>query len=378
MAWWRARSGATSRQLPGEQMPGGASASGRRSPVRRRVAFVLWLAALAAIVAGFTVHVPYAILSPGPAVNTLGKDDAGRPLIAVESAKTYPTTGGLDFTTVTVRGGPGYPVTAFDVLTAWVQPHHEILPADEVFPQGASADEVKKANSLQMQGSQENATVVALRALGHQVPEKIVVAGVLTSGPAAGHLQPDDVVTAVDGHAVATSGAARRAIRAHHAGDRVVITVTRGGRSLDVPVVAADHDGTTIVGISLVSSFTIPVPVKISAGDVGGPSAGTMFALGVYDLLTPGALTGGHQIAGTGAIDSDGTVLGIGGIAEKMVAAREAGAEWFLAPAANCGDVVGHVPDGLHVARMASFDDAVKAVTAIGKGTGSTLATCTR
>ena len=92
--------------------------------------------------------------------------------------------------------------------------------------------------------------------------------------------------------------------------------------------------------------FKFPFDVKISLDKVGGPSAGMMFALGIVDTVTPGDLTGGKHVAGTGTITPDGAVGPIGGIGQKMVGARSGGATMFLAPAANCDDVVGHIPDG--------------------------------
>jgi PDZ domain-containing protein len=105
-----------------------------------------------------------------------------------------------------------------------------------------------------------------------------------------------------------------------------------------------------------------------------------MFALGIVDKLTPGEMTGGERIAGTGTVDSDGTVGPIGGIQQKLVGAEGAGADWFLAPAGNCDEVVGHVPDGLRVVRVETLAQARDAVEAIGSHDASAvdaLPTCT-
>src|SRR5699024_3935504 len=100
---------------------------------------------------------------------------------------------------------------------------------------------------------------------------------------------------------------------------------------------------------------------QILVGEIGGPSAGMISSLSFYDELTPGALTGGHAIAGTGTIAADGAVGPIGGIRQKMVGARETGAEYFLAPSGNCEEVLGHVPDGLDVGAGSTFEDALEA-----------------
>ena len=118
--------------------------------------------------------------------------------------------------------------------------------------------------------------------------------------------------------------------------------------------------------------------VKFDVADVGGPSGGMMFALGIYDKLTPGQLTGGHDIAGTGTIDGAGVVGPIGGIQQKMFGAKNAGAKFFLAPAENCSEVVGHIPAGLRVFKVTNFKDALTAVEEIGAGDDlSALPTCT-
>ncbi len=134
--------------------------------------------------------------------------------------------------------------------------------------------------------------------------------------------------------------------------------------------------GRTALGVLLGLDHDFPVTVTVSAGDVGGPSAGLMFALGIYDKLTPGALTGKHDIAGTGTIDEAGAVGPIGGIQQKLVGARESGADSFLAPAGNCGQVRGHVPEGLQVYKVTSFADARAAVQGIASGRTATLARC--
>ena len=124
--------------------------------------------------------------------------------------------------------------------------------------------------------------------------------------------------------------------------------------------------------------YDFPVQVKLELADVGGPSGGMMFALGIYDKLTPGQLTGGHDIAGTGTIDGAGVVGPIGGIQQKMFGAKKAGAQFFLAPKDNCSEVVGHIPAGLRVFKVTNFKDALTAVEAIGSGADlSALPTCT-
>ncbi|WP_434533604.1 YlbL family protein [Bifidobacterium psychraerophilum] len=116
--------------------------------------------------------------------------------------------------------------------------------------------------------------------------------------------------------------------------------------------------------------------VSIHVDDIGGPSAGLMYTLGTIDKLTEQNETGGKKIAGTGTMDDEGKVGAIGGIRLKMLGAKRDGAQWFLAPASNCSDVVGHVPSGLRVVKVSTLDGAYQALVAIGQGKASSLPTC--
>lgn len=155
----------------------------------------------------------------------------------------------------------------------------------------------------------------------------------------------------------------------------------RGGdeREVDVTPRRTEIDGeeTLLLGITLMTDYEFPFDVTIQLDNVGGPSAGMMFALGIIDTLTPGELNGGKEVAGTGTIDAEGTVGPIGGIRQKLYGARDAGADYFLAPEANCDEVVGHVPDGLQVIRTATLDESLAALDVIAEdGDVDALPTC--
>ncbi|MEO7745861.1 MAG: PDZ domain-containing protein, partial [Actinomycetota bacterium] len=202
------------------------------------------------------------------------------------------------------------------------------------------------------------------------------IAEVSGTAPAASALKAGDVITGVNGVDVVDSAAVRAAVSALEPGAPVTVTVRRAGTSEQERTSTTSQDGRTILGVGLAPTFRFPVDVTFATHDVGGPSAGMMFALGIYDLLTPGELTGGVQVAGTGTIDAAGVVGPIGGIAQKLVGARSAGARWFLAPASNCDEVVGNVPDGLRVVRTASLHESRLALQAIAAGQGASLPTC--
>jgi Lon-like protease len=323
------------------------------------------------------VHVPYAILRPGPVVNTLGNGSGGKPLITVEGKATYPTAGVLDFTTVEVFGGPKNPANGWDWIFGHLDRSSTVVPEEQVFPTGVTSKQVDQENAAEMAGSQQEAIVVALRALGQKVPEVVTITDLTKDSPARGVLRAGDVVVSVDGKVVTTSDSLQAAIRAHKPGESAVFTVRRNGTKQVLSVKTAASKGNTVVGVFLKSTFDVPTKVTIDAGDVGGPSAGMMFSLAIYDKLTPGALTGGANIAGTGTINYTGAVGPIGGIQQKLAGAKRGGAAWFLAPAANCDEVVGHVPDGLQVFKVATFAQARDTVEAIAAKRTASLSKCT-
>jgi PDZ domain-containing protein len=333
---------------------------------------------LVLMVVGSVVHLPYAVMSPGPTQDTLGTSGAqNKPIIAISGLPTYPTDGALRFTTVRVEGGPGYPVDAWDILQAWVDPARDVFPVDDVFDPQVTQEQVAEANAVQMEGSQEEATAVALRAIGKEVPTHVAIAGITDSSKAKGLLKVGDRLVSIDGEPVTTTQALRDALQKKKPGESVSLTVTRGGKevTVDVPTVEG-QGGRTALGVLLGLDHDFPAKVTIDAGAIGGPSAGLMFSLGIYDKLTPGPLAGGHQVAGTGTIDDEGKVGPIGGIRQKLAGARSDGAAYFLAPADNCNEVVGHVPDGLDVFKVGTFDEARTAVEAIAKGQTGSLPRC--
>jgi len=345
---------------------------------RRTVVLLVSMFASVALVALVAMlPVPYVVLGKGPALDTLSAP-GGKPLIQISGRTTYPTNGHLYLTTVSVLGGPGRPVSAFPlgtVLRAWLDPEQQVVPQEAVFPPGQTAEQADEETRQEMTDSQTSATAAALGELG--VPVQLSVGRIGKDAPSAATLKTGDVLVRVGGRAVTGYGPLRDALSSVKPGTAVPVVVRRGGKeqALSVTTTRSD-DGRTILGIE--PKFTFPFDVKIQINDIGGPSAGTMFALGIIDKLTPGDLTGGQFVAGTGEISPDGRVGPIGGIAEKMVGAHDVGARWFLAPADNCSDVVGHVPSGLRVVRISSLHDARLAVEAIGAGgdAASRLPTC--
>lgn len=343
---------------------------------RRSGGLLTMLLVTIAVAAGLSfIPLPYVILQPGPVTNTLGQLD-GKAIIQVKGATAYPAKGSLDFTTVRVVGGPGVRVNVFDLTEAAFREDYEIFDREEIYPETTTREEIQQETAAEMVDSQEVAAAIALRETGHVVPERVLVSQVPEGSPAQGLLEPGDEFVSVAGSPTGDASAVQAAVRAQKAGEPVSIVVKRKGAQRTVSVPTRDNQGTTIIGVLLGRDYELPVDVTITAGGVGGPSAGTMFALAVYDVLTPGDLTGGKHIAGTGTMEPDESVGPIGGIRQKLTGARDGGAEYFLAPLDNCDEVVGHVPDGLTVVRIGSFDDALGAVEAIAAGESDSLPTC--
>lgn len=321
------------------------------------------------------IPLPYVVLQPGPITNTLGKLD-GKPIIEIKGATAYPAKGQLDFTTVRVVGGPGVRVNAFDLAVAAVRDDQEVFKREEIYPEATTREEIQQENAAEMVDSQEVAAAIALRETGRTVPEHVIVSQVPDGSPAKGVLEAGDEFVSVAGAPVGDAASVQTAVRAQKAGSAVPIVVKRKGAEQSLSVPTRDNQGATIIGVLLGRDYDLPVDVTIAAGGVGGPSAGTMFTLAVYDVLTPGDLTAGKRIAGTGTMEPDESVGPIGGIRQKLHGARDGGADYFLAPADNCSEVVGNIPDALRVVRIGTFAEALGAVKAIAADKVDTLPTC--
>lgn len=348
-------------------------------PVTRRTVTLgvslLVTAALAAV--ALVIPVPYAVRAPGPTQDTLGKQD-GNPLIEIADTRTYESTGELLLTTVSVSGGPGYPVTAGQAVQGWVDPTRSVVPVESVFPEETSAEEQQEVSQAEMVSSQESATAAALTELGREVPAVLKVAGAEPGTGADGVVRENDVVVEFEGEPVPTYAALIDRLAETTPGDDVVLGVERDGkvRNLTITTSRAQGEDRAVMGVYIDPAYEFPVDVTIQIEDIGGPSAGTMFALGIIDKLTADDEPNGVNIAGTGTMSPEGVVGPIGGIEQKMYGALRDGATWFLAPEGNCAEVVGNVPDGLRVVSVKTLHDARKAMEAIGAGTGNELPTC--
>ncbi len=358
-----------------------------RSRMPRGMVAGIWALTVALVVLLVITFLPtsYVIQRPGPVYNTLGTTESTQgtqvPLISVDGAETFPTAGALDLLTVQVVGNRERTPSWFELATAWFDPSRAVLPIDKVFPDGETTEERQEQSAAMMVDSQKEATAAALTELGYDVEAMLTVFAFTDDSASAGVLEEGDVILAADGQTVMDAGGLREIVNEAE-GEPVELTIIRDGEEQSVSITPkqSEVDGETLwlLGITLTNDFEFPIDVTIQLNNVGGPSAGMMFALGIIDTLTPGELNGGETVAGTGTIAADGVVGAIGGIRQKMWGAVGAGAEWFLAPEANCDEVVGYVPDGLRVFSVADLDDALDVLEAVREdGDLDALPTCT-
>lgn len=347
---------------------------------------------IALLCAGVFIKVPYAEMSPGPTVNTLAEHD-GEPVLQISGRTTYPTTGHLNMTTVRVTSAD-YNMNLVEAVYGWLAPDNKVVPHDTLYPEGKTEQQSTQENAEEFSQSQESAKVAALKELGIPVKSWVIVATVLKGSPAEGRLHAGDVIKAVDGTAVKGPDDVAKLVTRHKPGQDVAFTIVpakeqaaaekaqkTATRTENVTIATAkSHDSgrqRAIVGISAGTDHTFPFTIDIKLADVGGPSAGLMFTLGIIDKLTPDDLTGGKFVAGTGTIDDDGHVGPIGGVEMKTVGARDKGAQYFLTPKDNCADAAKDTPEGLTLVRVNTLDDALNALKDIRTGKTADLPKCT-
>lgn len=326
--------------------------------------------ALAALLA--VIGVPYVTWSPGGTHNALGTVDingkpSNVPMIRINGIQTYPTTGQLDLTTVLVTSASAR-LSLPEALAAYWLPHRDVLPRDSVYSPGTTEDQATQHDQELMSSSQDDAIVAALRQADVPVHEMPVITAVTVGAPAQGKLQPGDLIVSVGPTKINQVDDVGTAIRRYEVGEQVPFVVLRHGRRTEVEVNTASSSGQAgvpVVGITVGTGYDYEPNISFDLGDqYGGPSAGLVFSLAIYDEITPGALLDGRHVAGTGAIDPDGDVGAIGGIQQKIAGAQRAGATVFLVPAANCADLAG-VRTSVSLVKVDTLHTAIGALRTI-------------
>jgi Lon-like protease len=305
---------------------------------------------------GLGTYVPIPIFyayTPGPVRDI-------ETLVRVSEARTYSSEGSLFLTTVNVDPQ----VTLWEMVAIGFDPDRVVVLRDEVTG-GRSLDQLIEMQRREMQDSKQHATEVALAALGFGEPEGrgARVIGTLSGFSARGVLEQGDTIVAIDGEEVDTTCDVGRLIDRHEIGDTVEVVVERDDERLTFRIETRsnrDDPGTPFLGVFMEDVdyvFEPGVEVDFETGKIGGPSAGLMMTLALYDKLTPDDLTAGRRIAGTGTIACDGGVGPIGGIEQKVTGAEREGADIFLSPQGNL-DAAERVAEDIEVVAISNFDDA--------------------
>jgi PDZ domain-containing protein len=334
---------------------------------------------------------PYTTYAPGPTIDVLGAPDGKEIIQLPDGQKTYRDDGQLRMTTVSVTPRDSN-LNLFQVMGAWLDHSDAVYPKEAVYPDDKTADEDRSEGQVQMVSSQDTAEAVALKALGYDVTPALEITMVQPGAPADGPLAARDLLRKVNGTPLSedlgkASDQLRQAIKDTPPGGSVTLTVLRDGKEMEVSVEPKERSsdlfgqvtitGSPQIGVYLGQGFVMPFPVTVDIDPrIGGPSAGLMFSLAIYDTLTPGSLTGGGRVAGTGEIAADGTVGAIGGIQQKIVGAREAGAQLFLVPADNCEDAQGAHNGDMRLVKVDTFDTARSAIESWAKDHDAKLPSC--
>lgn len=303
-------------------------------------------------------------MNPGPTFNTTGSY-GGKDVITITGTKTYPTSGTLSMVTVNEAGGPYGWVSLGAAMNTWLRPASALVPTRTLYPDNVDSSVAREEGSVAFTNSQNDAIAAAMDYLNIPVTHEVTVNVVVKGSPADGVYKPGDQIIAVDGVKVSSTEEAIALIRKHKVGDEVTTTVIRDGEKMDLTTktreLSKDKPTTPSVGLQISDQVVPPFDITFSLSDVGGPSAGSMFALGIIDKLTPGYLNDGKNVAGTGTIDPQGNVGPIGGVVQKIAGAQRDGAKLFLLPKSNCPDLK-RIPGGITATPVSTLSQAVDAI----------------
>lgn len=342
------------------------------SHLKARIAFsIVWIAASIIFLYGaFRWELPYYEIAPGSAVDT-------SLLVDVDQAHANPSKGKVFLTTVSLGK-----VTLYEAVHGWLDRATDVVPERVIAPPGVNERQFRQENLQAMDESKQKAIGVAFEALGVDAirGSGAEIEEIVKNTPAASALHVGDVLTAIDGAPVGVDSDAVRMLGSHKPGDRVRVSVVpkAGGPAVDVDITLATHPkraDRAFLGVSLTTKdvkFSFPFDVGLRSEQIGGPSAGLAFTLEVLDILTPGELTGGRKIAATGTIELDGSVGEVGGVAQKTIAVRRAGATMFLVPRAEFEQAKKFAGPDLQIRPVDTLRDALEVLSTVG-GNGLAL-----
>ncbi len=344
---------------------------------RNRLAIVSSILFVALALLIVLIPVPYVTWRPGSTLDVLGKAESA-PVIKVEGIPTYPTNGSLLMTTVSSSRADAT-VGLPEALYAFLDPASYVLPRANVYPAGQSNEQIREEAVAQMTDSRQDAAVAALRAAGVTVTEIPQVVSVVLSGPANGRLEPGDLIESVDTIEGLSPAEIVESVQNRGIGDPVVFRVIRDGQPITVTVVTgADNSNKPSVGVGIKTGYTYSPKLTYQVdSSVVGPSAGLVFALAIYEKITAATLVDDHIVAATGTIEANGQVHGVGGLRQKIKGAENAGADTFLLPAENCGDVMDLETD-LRLVPVESLNEAIASLQLLQQPDGGEVASCER
>ncbi|MEL0319184.1 MAG: S16 family serine protease [Aquiluna sp.] len=326
------------------------------------------LLSLAVITLGSMVVLPtgYVIERPGQVFNVMG-EISGQKVISSSDLEVYESESRFDVTTVSLLGNRESTPSWVQVLWAWADPEQIVLPLDEVYPPNLTTAEIRAESTAQMEVSQQDAIAAALSEMGYEIPRTLYVASVIADAPSSGILVAGDFVVSAGGMDVSTFDELKSQIQLSE-GLPIVIEVVRDGQPRALEITPEKRETDWVIGAMVGYTYDFPVDIQLQLGDVGGPSGGLMFSLGILDALSEGSMAGGLHVSGTGTITAAGEVGPIGGVGLKMIAAKNSGADLFLVPEGNCEEAIGQIPEGLTVVTVRDLNEALGVIEALRDG----------
>ena len=256
---------------------------------------------------------------------------------------------------------------------AWARLNSQIdlYPREVILPDGVTPQELSEISIQNMMTSENVAIAVALDSLNYDIQSEgdgVLVVGLLDDSPVKDKLIKNDLIVSINNELVKSVSEFISMLRTYEIGDIVNIGLIRNEQELNIETKLIEHveyENEPMVGF-LASTpnqqFIFPFEVDIKTGNVGGPSAGMMMALNVYNLLTEDDITNGKKIAGTGTIEIDGSIGPVGGVKQKVIAAKRANAGLILVPTANYEEASVFADDNTQIVAVDSFDNALNVI----------------
>ncbi len=336
---------------------------------------------LALVIASAQMPVPYVTVAPGRTVDVLG-EETGDPAVEVEGRRTFPTTGQIRFTTVSITR-PESAVSLVEALSAWARDDIAVVPREAMYPERSSDTQERTESAAQMVTSQDAAAAVALKELGYRLPSYVEVTAVSPDGASKGRLRTRDRIRSLNGVEIRSAEDVLEAMDGVRPGEVAEVVVVRDETTRTIGITtraAEDNRKQAVLGIFIGPAWRFPFEVRVEVPEtIGGPSAGLMFALSIYDTLTRGSLTGGRVISGSGTIDPSGRVGPIGGIQQKIAGAEDSGARIFFVPEANCASAMqASPPEEMELVLAETFSSAVSSLETYADDPSADLPRCPR